>query len=58
MIIADPFFSELRYRRLFETARDGILIVDPATRQIIDVNPFLADLLGYTREEFIGKELF
>src|SRR6185369_1042056 len=50
--------SELRYRRLFETAHDGILIVDPATRKIIDVNPYLADFLGYTQDEFIGKELF
>ena len=50
--------SELRYRRLFETARDGILIVDPETRKIIDVNPFLAEFLGYTAWEFIGKELF
>jgi PAS domain S-box-containing protein len=50
--------SELRYRRLFEAAHDGILIVDPKTRQIVDVNPFLVKFLGYTREEFIGKELF
>ncbi len=50
--------SELRYRRLFETARDGILILDPATRRIIDANPFMAELLGYDHEEFIGKELF
>lgn len=50
--------SELRYRRLFEAAHDGILIVDPETRQIIDVNPFLVKFLGYTYEEFIGKELF
>ena len=50
--------SELRYRRLFEAARDGILMLDPATRRIIDVNPFLIELLGYTREEFLGKELF
>jgi PAS domain S-box-containing protein len=50
--------SELRYRRLFEAAHDGILIVDPGTRTIVDVNPFLVKYLGYTREEFIGKELF
>jgi len=39
MITADLSLSELRYRRLFEAAHDGILIVDPETRQIIDVNP-------------------
>jgi len=50
--------SELRYRRLFEAAHDGILIVDPATRKIIDVNPFLVAFLGYTHAEFLGKELF
>lgn len=49
--------SELRYRRLFESAHDGILIVDPVTRRIIDVNPFLVAFLGYTRREFIGREL-
>ncbi|MEQ1519548.1 MAG: PAS domain S-box protein, partial [Usitatibacteraceae bacterium] len=50
--------SELRYRRLFETAQDGILILDATTGQIIDVNPFLIDLLGYSREETLGKELW
>lgn len=50
--------SEIRYRRLFEAAKDGILILDPDTRQITDANPFIAELLGYTREEMIGKELF
>src|SRR5580704_12960424 len=50
--------SELRYRRLFEAAPDGILIVDPDTRAIVDVNPFLVNFLGYAHEDFIGKELF
>ena len=50
--------SGLRYRRLFETARDGILLVDPETRRIVDVNPFLVSFLGYAFEELIGKELF
>jgi PAS domain S-box-containing protein len=50
--------SETRYRRLFEAAKDGILILDPDTRQITDANPFIAQLLGYTRDEMIGKELF
>ena len=50
--------SETRYRRLFETAKDGILIVDAHTGQIDDVNPFLIDMLGYTYEEFRGKKLW
>jgi diguanylate cyclase (GGDEF)-like protein/PAS domain S-box-containing protein len=50
--------SELRYRRLFEAALDGILILDSKKGAITDVNPFLIDLLGYSREEFIGKKLW
>lgn len=50
--------SELRYRRLFETAQDGILILDFTTGQIEDANPFLIQLLGYTREELVGKRLW
>ena len=50
--------SELRYRRLFETAQDGILLLDADTGQITGVNPFLIELLGYSREEFLGKRLW
>jgi diguanylate cyclase (GGDEF)-like protein/PAS domain S-box-containing protein len=50
--------SELRYRRLFEAAQDGILILNAQTGAIKDVNPFLIKLLGYTREEFIQKKLW
>ena len=50
--------SELRYRRLFETAQDGILILDAETGKIIDVNPFLLDLLDYPFESIIGLELW
>jgi PAS domain S-box-containing protein len=50
--------SETRYRRLFETAQDGILILNEETGQIDDVNPFLTDMLGYTREEMTGKKLW
>ncbi|PKL12855.1 MAG: GGDEF domain-containing protein [Spirochaetae bacterium HGW-Spirochaetae-8] len=50
--------SETRYRRLFESAQDGILIIDAQTGQIIDVNPFLAKLLGYSKEVFIGKRIW
>jgi PAS domain S-box-containing protein len=54
----DLALSETRYRRLFETAQDGILLVDPVTRQVFDANPFLTDLLGYSRAELVGKELW
>lgn len=47
--------SELRYRRLFETAKDGILIVDGDTGIVTDVNPFLIEFLGYSRDEILGK---
>jgi len=50
--------SETRYRRLFETAQDGILILDADTGQISDVNPFLVEMLGYAHEEFLGKKLW
>ena len=50
--------SELRYRRLFEAAQDGILILDARTGMIEDVNPFLIKMLGYTREEFLKKKLW
>jgi PAS domain S-box-containing protein len=50
--------SESRYRRLFETALDGILLINADTAQIEDVNPFLIRLLDYTHEEFLGKKLW
>ncbi len=50
--------SELRYRRLFEAAQDGILILNAATGAITDVNPFLIRMLGYSREEFVQKKLW
>ena len=49
--------SETRFRRLFETAQDGILLLDAGTRQITEVNPFLIDMLGFSRDEFLGKKL-
>ena len=50
--------SELRYRRLFETAQDGILLLNADSGMITDVNPFLILLLGYSREEFVEKKLW
>jgi PAS domain S-box-containing protein len=53
-----PRGSEIRYRRLFEAAQDGILILDFATGQVVDVNPFLTNLLGYSHAELVGKDLW
>lgn len=50
--------AELRYRRLFEAAQDGILILDIHTGRINDANPFMCALLGYSRGEFLEKELW
>jgi PAS domain S-box-containing protein len=50
--------SEVKYRRLFQTAKDGILILDAGTGRIMDANPFMSGLLGYEHEEFLGKELW
>jgi two-component system cell cycle sensor histidine kinase/response regulator CckA len=50
--------SEIRYRRLFEAARDGILILNATTGEITAVNPFLAGLLGYSRHDILGKKLW
>jgi PAS domain S-box-containing protein len=50
--------SETRYRRLFETAKDGILILDAQNGTIIDVNPFMIEMLGYSYNQFIGKAIW
>ena len=50
--------TETRYRHLFESAKDGILIVDAVTGKIIDVNPFLIELLGYSKDQFVEKAIW
>jgi two-component system cell cycle sensor histidine kinase/response regulator CckA len=50
--------SEIRYRRLFESAKDGILLLDAKTAIITDINPFLTQLMGYLRTELVGHSLW
>jgi two-component system, cell cycle sensor histidine kinase and response regulator CckA len=50
--------SEIRFRRLFEAARDGILILDASTGEITDANPFLEEILGYSRQHFLQHKLW
>jgi len=47
--------SETRFRRLFESAKDGILILDAETGMIVDVNPFLIEMLGYSKAQFVER---
>lgn len=50
--------SEERYRRLFETAQDGILMLSHPEGRIIDANPYFTRLINRTREELLGRELW
>ena len=50
--------SEVRYRRLFESSKEGIVILDAKSGKITDANPFLAEMLCYPREKLLGKELW
>ena len=49
--------SEERYRRLFETANDGILLLEKHEGKITHANPAATEMLGYSKEECIGKKL-
>jgi two-component system CheB/CheR fusion protein len=55
---AELAISESKYRGLFESAKDGILVLDAKTGMIKDVNPFLIGLLGYSKEQFIEKSIW
>jgi PAS domain S-box-containing protein len=50
--------SEIRYRRLFESAKDGIIILDAESGIIVDANPFLIEMLGYPKERLLGKVIW
>jgi PAS domain S-box-containing protein len=50
--------SEMRFRRLFESSKDGILILEAESGHVLDVNPFLVELLGFSRDQFLGKGLW
>jgi two-component system, sensor histidine kinase and response regulator len=50
--------SEVRYRRLFEAAQDGILLINARSGQIEDANPYLTTMLGYSHDELLGKRLW
>ncbi|HVO18157.1 MAG TPA: response regulator [Anaeromyxobacter sp.] len=47
--------SEARYRRLFESSKDGLLVFDAATGRILDANPAFLSLVAFAREEVVGR---
>lgn len=49
--------SEERYRRLFETASDGIVLLEKREGKIVNANPAAEILLGCSKEECIGKSI-
>ncbi len=49
--------AEIRYGRLFEASKDGILLIDVEAGSIMDINPYMLELTGYPREEFVGRRL-
>jgi diguanylate cyclase (GGDEF)-like protein/PAS domain S-box-containing protein len=50
--------GEKRFRDIFESATEGILIQDAATSVIDDVNPRLCEMFGYSREELLERDIF
>ena len=50
--------KEAQYRRLFEAAQEGILMIDFQTGKIMDANPYIAHFMGFTLNEIVGKELW
>jgi len=50
--------SEERYRRLFESAKDGILILNSATGEIKDANPYIREILDYSLDELQEKKIW
>jgi PAS domain S-box-containing protein len=50
--------AEIQYRRLFESAKDGIIVIDGSTGQVIDVNPYFLELTRYSRQDIVGQKFW
>lgn len=50
--------SQFDYRRLFEAAKEGILILEADTGRISDVNPFLIAMLGFPHAKLVGTPIW
>jgi diguanylate cyclase (GGDEF)-like protein/PAS domain S-box-containing protein len=49
--------SGIRYRRLFETAKDGIFLLDSESGRVMDANASIVQMLGYSRDHFLNHKL-
>jgi PAS domain S-box-containing protein len=49
--------SEEKYRSVFNAKNDPLLLIDTASRRILDLNDAASDLYGYAREEFLALPL-
>ena len=50
--------ADVRYRRLFESAPYGIVVLDAETGVVVDVNPAVCQLLGYEAADMLGQPLW
>lgn len=50
--------SEMRYRRLFESAKEGIVLMEAGSQQITDVNPFMLNLMQVKRKDVLGNKIW
>lgn len=46
--------NEQRYQSIFESANDGLIIIDLETSLVVEANPAACKMYGYTRHEFMG----
>jgi PAS domain S-box-containing protein len=49
--------AEIRCQRLFETAKDGMVVLDAETKSLTDVNRFFLELTGFQRHDFVGRNV-
>ena len=49
--------AEIRFQRLFETAKDGIVVVEAETETVLDVNPYFLQATGFARESIVSRKL-
>lgn len=50
--------SEAQFRLLFESARDGIVLIDAVTGRVVAVNPTFCRLLGAAASDYVAKALW